>query len=414
MKHSVLIISLLTVLAGCGNSDQKEKLTIRIPGEFEPQSALWLGLNTQETEKYDSTTIQIIKELNGLIELNLIVEHDSLLPDGKMLFAKIGLDTSMIHIIYQSPTDIWFRDPGPVFGITPDNKLAIADFKYTNYSNLPPDSISDKAKAHEAIDRDIAERLNIPSVKSLVAMEGGAFETNGKGVLIQVENITLKRNPHLTKQEIENDFEENFGMKEVIWLPSGVADDPHNFSRIYENIFGLATGGHTDEFVRFANDTTIIMSWVSDEEKNNHPINRLNYEILSKNYEILKNYVTKNGSHFTVIKIPHPEPKTYDLAVTKERFSPGMIRKFNLYEGDTITMAYASSYLNYLITDKAVLLPQYWSMSKPLSVKKKDDQVRTIFMNLYPDRKIIGINPIALNSHGGGMHCRYQSQPRVN
>src|SRR6478736_8164937 len=161
-----LLLFLVIIAWSCNSVNENKSTSIRIPGEFEPQSAIWLGLATAEVGGYDSTTIQMIKALNGTTPLNLIIEHDSLFPEGKRFFSRLGLDTASIHLIYQSPTDIWVRDPGPVFGITSDGELAIADFKYTNYANVIPDSIGDKAKAHEGIDRDIAVRLGAYSIES--------------------------------------------------------------------------------------------------------------------------------------------------------------------------------------------------------------------------------------------------------
>lgn len=423
MKQIVLIFFVIGFAIGCKNKhqDRTEKtFTIRIPAEFEPQNAIWMGFRTIESANYndnDSTIIEIIKALSPYIKLNLIVENDSLLPEGKDYFAQMGLDTSKINIFYQSPTDIWFRDPGPIFGITSNNELTIADFKYTGYFNVPPDSIDKWAQSHEGIDRNVAERLNISAIISNVAMEGGAFETNGKGTLIQVENITLKRNPHLSKDEIEEDFLNNFAITNVIWLPAGVVDDPHNFSRIHENIFGFGTGGHTDEFVRFANDSTILLSWVSEDEKNSHPINKLNYNILSENYEILTKSANPNGHPFKIIKVPHPSPNIYDMVIKPSRIESDywkeIIEKHDLKVNDTIIMAYSASYLNYIISDKVILLPEYWTDSQSLKVKEKDQVVRLIFEKLYPDRKIIGINPISFNEGGGGMHCRCQTEPEL-
>jgi len=423
MRIFIASLIFVTILIGCksNRTDSANDISkIRIPGEFEPQNAIWLGYRSIESSAYndnDTISLKIIKTLNPYTKLNLVVEHDSLFKEGMDYFADMGLDTSKINIFYQSPTDVWYRDPGPIFGITPDNKLAIADFKYTAYANVPPDSIDNYAIDQESIDCNVAERLNIPTVISDVAIEGGAFETNGKGTLIQVESVTLKRNPHLSKVQIEEDFCKNFGICNVIWLPSGVADDPHNFKRIHGDIFGFGTGGHTDEFVRFANDSVILLSWISKKEKDLHPINKLNYELLSKNLEILKNSVDQNGHSFTIIKVPHPTARTYEELIDsswfKNDYSKEYIDKYGFKLNDTIIMAYSSSYLNYIISDSVIILPEYWTRSKPLSVKEKDHKVSLIFKELYPDRKILGINPISLNEGGGGMHCRYQSEPKV-
>jgi len=422
MKRIVLISVLIISFTSCVSdiSNNADRYSLRIPGEFETQKAIWLGFKTKESNEDDvddTVTIEIIKALNPCIHLNLIVEHESLFPEGKAVFTNMGLDTSKIDIFYQSPTDGWYRDPGPIFGITSENELGVADFKYTNYINALPDSVPNWVKEFEGIDRDIAKRLNIPTFNSIVAMEGGAFETNGKGALIQVENITLKRNPHLSKEEIEQDLFKNFGINNVIWLPAGLADDPFNFERIHENIFGFGTGGHTDEFVRFANDSTILLAWVSADEKDTHPICEFNHEILSKNYQILKNSHNWDGSNFRVIKVPHTYPITYENIIDstwiKNGFYNKQMKRFGFELNDTIVMAYSASYLNYIITNDAVIVPQYWNNSKSLIIREKDKEVRSIFEQVFPDRTIIGIDPTFFNDKGGGMHCRYQSEPKV-
>jgi agmatine deiminase len=291
------------------------------------------------------------------------------------------------------------------------NELAIIDFYYTGYkNNISHDSISEKAKLHEALDRDIAERLGIPTFKSKIAIEGGGLETNGKGTLIQVEAVTLGRNAHLTKEEIEAEYARCCGISNVIWLPKGVADDPYHSTRIVDNIFGIGTGGHTDEFVRFANDSTILLSWVEEEERELHPINELNYQILTKSYEILSEAVDANGRKFNIVKIPHPSPYA-DTHVVEEDWFESEWWKEHLDEGgigvgDTIFWSYSCSYLNHLIANEIILLPQF---GDPI----KDDEALSVFNALYPDRKIVGISPLLFNKGGGGMYCRYQTQPAV-
>ncbi|MEM6895182.1 MAG: agmatine deiminase family protein [Bacteroidota bacterium] len=414
MRYLFAFTLLFALIFSCQTKESSDPDAIRIPGEFEPHEAIWLGFRTLESYgsyAQDSVTLGIIRAIHPHVQLNLIVEQDSLAPNAlDSLFAK-GIDTTHITIVYQSPTDIWYRDPGPVFAVSGSNGLKVIDFKYTGYQNVPTDSIEDWAKEHEAIDREIAQRLEIDTVNSIVAIEGGAFETDGQGTLIQVENITLKRNPQLTKEEIESDFKKCCAIKNVIWLPSGVADDPHNFNRITGKYFGYGTGGHTDEFVRFANDSTILLAWVDEAEKDAHPINQLNYEILSKNFEILSAATNAKGEKYNIIKVPHTDPKTEPMVVG-EKWSDEDMEYFKVAKGDTLQMAYASSYLNYLLTNKVIILPQYGDEHGTISTK--DEAVKSIFQQLYPNKEIVGINPISLNQYGGGMHCRYQTQPKIN
>ncbi|MGD1944697.1 MAG: agmatine/peptidylarginine deiminase [Croceivirga sp.] len=410
MKKTIISILIFGLLISCQSKESVESNSIRIPGEFEPHEAIWLGYKTAENYMdNDTVTLEMIRAIHPHVKLNLIVEHDSLAPNAKDSLLALGIDTTNISIVYQSPTDVWYRDPGPVFA-TQQGALKVVDFKYTNYANVLPDSISERARAHEKIDREIAQRLKIDTITSIVAIEGGAFETDGQGTVIQVEDITLKRNPHLSKAAIEADYERCCGIENVIWLPSGVADDPHNFNRITGKYFGYGTGGHTDEFVRFANDSTILLAWVNQAKKDTHPINQLNYQILSKNFEILSAATNSHGNKYQIIKVPHTDPKT-ETMIVGDRWSDEDLEYFKVARGDTLQMAYASSYLNYLLTNNVIMLPQYGDENGVISAK--DAKVQAIFEDLYPNKKIIGINPISLNQDGGGMHCRYQTQPKV-
>ena len=413
MKHISPILVCLAFLISCQISEKSNLNSIRIPGEFEPQEAIWLGYKTLENygDPNDSVTLEMIRTIHPFVDLKLIIESDTIVGDVLEELYNEGIDTTNIELVFQSPTDVWYRDPGPIFGIKGGSELMVIDFKYTGYANVLPDSIDNWAIAHEAIDRDIANRLGIDTVNSIVAIEGGAFETDGKGTLIQVENITLKRNPHLRKEEIEEDFRKCCGIEKVIWLPAGVADDPLNFKRITGDYFGFGTGGHTDEFVRFANDSTILIASVTEEEKDAHPISQLNHEILSKNYEILSNATNADGKPYTIIKVPHTNPQTQEMIVN-ERWSDESLAKFNVERGDTLYFAFASSYLNYLLTNEVAIIPQYGDENGKMN--EKDLAVRQLFEKLYPNRKIVGLNPLYFNNDGGGMHCRFQTQPKLN
>ncbi len=424
-RHFILTILLtagMTLTPGCLQVKQEEAASgqaIRIPGEFEEQNSVWLGFKTSESAgdvQGDSLTRLIAETLSRFITVRLVVEHDSLIPGGKSYFDSFNIDTSNIELVYMSPADIWFRDPGPVFGLTPSNELAVADFRYTGYANVPPAKVAPWARAHEGIDRNIAGMLGLATVSSAVAMEGGSFESNGKGTVIQVENVTLRRNPHLNRDGIEADFRRHFGITNVIWLPEGLASDPLNFRQITGNVFGFASGGHTDEFVRFANDSVILLAWVPEEENDLHPVNRMNHDILSKNFKLLKKSNDQDGKPFTVIRVPHPSAVTYNQVIDSTWYRVSYLTerkdKYNLKLGDTIQMVSSSSYLNYIISNGVILLPQYETDSTPASVREKDQRVRAQFEALFPGRQIIGIDPSYFNKGGGGMHCRSVTEPK--
>jgi len=313
-------------------------------------------------------------------------------------------------VFFQSPTDFWFRDPGPVFLRRRDGGLAIADFLYSNYSNVEPDSFSEKALAHEQIDEDVADRLNLPTVESGLVMEGGSIEVNGKGTLILSE-LTRRRNPHLSREEIEYDLKLTLGQTHVIWLGEGLAEDPQNLQRIVDGYYGFGTGGHTDEFVRFLDGRTVLLAWVNEEKRHDNLINEINYERMAHNFEILSRSTDQDGNAIEIIRVPLPEIDLEEVTITEDDVVWFQKSDSTLRVGDTIRMPAASSYLNYVVTNGVVLLPRYWREGKTDSQREMDEEVLRLFVSMFDGREIVQIDPLELNRGGGGMHCITQQQP---
>jgi len=254
--------------------------------------------------------------------------------------------------------------------------------------------------------RHIGREMEIALVHSKLVMEGGSFETNGKGTVILCEQVTLRQNPDWTKVMIEDELREKFNLHTVIWMKKGV-DPLGSFDRIAGNYFGRGTGGHTDEFVRFANDSTILLSWVEEEEAQNHMVDSLLFTRLTENYEILTQAKDHLGRSFKIIKIPHPNPDPHPWIADKPR------EQFDIMPGDSLFWLGARSYTNFIFCNELVLIPAYWEKGKPEALREEDEQALRIFEEVFPNRKIIPIRLDELKWVGGGMHCRYQSQPKI-
>ena len=67
--------------------------------------------------------------------------------------------------------------------------------------------------------------------------------------------------------------------------------------------------------------------------------------------------------------------------------------------------------MNFMTTNGVVLIARYWKEGMPLKEKAKDEKVKKIFEQLYPNRKVIQINPTNINRSGGGIHCATMQQP---
>lgn len=62
-------------------------------------------------------------------------------------------------------------------------------------------------------DKQMANLTKARRIKSDLTMEGSSLETNGKGILIQSEQVTLQRNPDWTKEEIEEEYRRIMNIK---------------------------------------------------------------------------------------------------------------------------------------------------------------------------------------------------------
>lgn len=304
----------------------------------------------------------------------------------------LGIDPSRVMVNILKPADFWFRDSGPLFLVNRWKQKAIADFNFSNYHNTGLENRTQKAKDLGEIDQNIAGQKRLPLIVSPVVLEGGAFDVNGNGTIL-LSSLVLRRNPNMTKDKIEQEILRTLGQKKAIWLNQGLAQDPHGAQQIAEGYRGRGTGGHVDQFARFINPGTILLAWTDDP----HPVNRINHDRMMENYRILLNETDQDGKAFTIIKVPLPD---LDLQKTVSSAT------------DAVYDVAAASYLNFLITNGLVLVPEYWVPGKPLSGKQKDGFMKSIMKQFFPSREIRSINPISLNRYGGGLHCIYQQEPQ--
>ncbi len=267
----------------------------------------------------------------------------------------------------------------------------------------------------------VADQCGYDLRTSSLISEGGDRTFNGKGSMITVEAVELQRNPYMTRDEIEEEFKKVFNLSNVIWLKRGVYDDDKALSGLLPGPDGLnsimtavATGGHIDEHCRFVSEDTVLVAEVTQEEADKDPIARINYERLETNVKILENSFTQDGRRLKIKRIPTPVSLfttmkkgdgVYDYYY--EKYFDGFVYPIR----EELNIIAAASYCNFLITNGAVLAPEYWKPGLPASIKKKDHQARKILESLFPGRKVYTFDVKVLNFGGGGIHCITQQQP---
>ena len=436
MKHFFTVLFATIILLACNNKKyNRPPETFYMPAEWEAHDAIWLGWEKDSLRGYYPAVAEIIKILSPNVTVKIAFHNDTIQQKAISYLLSQGVDSSM-YKTYIIPGDrYWIRDHGAAFLVNGNDELGVADFAWNGYGcpdflRLKYDGNVDSVKKYYAlnnekrlktgtVDSQMAVKEGAKILKTNVIHEGSAIEVNGAGTLILCEATVLQRNPDLKKEYIETEFKRVLGVNNIIWMKQGLADDPQNFfRRIAANYVGGGTGGHTDEFVRFANENTILLAWVDEKEKKLNPINQMNYDRMNENYHILKEAKDQDGKSFKIIKIPLPDlitkkiiarEKIDSTEVTLDVEISSFIPSEKPIAGDTLVRVPASSYMNYLVTNGLVLLPTYTHFG---SSKQKEEAVRKIFEDQFPGRKIIFIDAIMQNWSGGGIHCSTQQQPK--
>ncbi|MBA4054370.1 MAG: agmatine deiminase family protein [Marivirga sp.] len=404
-----------------------------MPAEWEPHEAVWLGWEDDLLE-YHPPIVKLIHALTPHVNVKIAVASDSLLQVARKYLYEHQVDTNKVKFYLMPGDRYWIRDHGASFLVNSRGELGVANFAWNAYGypgwlNIKYNGDPDSVKKH--LNKALPKMKNTGAVDSLMAIEegatilntdviheGGAIEVNGKGTLILCEATVFQRNPDRNKQDLEKEFKRVLGVSKIIWMKKGLADDPlHFFRRITGNYVGGGTGGHTDEFVRFANPNTILLAWVDDEEKDLNPINRMNYDRMNENLKILEQSQDQDGKPFQIIKVPLPDLIVKKVNVRdnigKAEITLDISRSdFALSEApqkkDSLLRVPASSYMNYLVTNGIIVLPTYTHMG---SSEEKQERVRKIFQEQFPGRELIFIDAMPQNWAGGGIHCSTQQLP---
>lgn len=403
-----------------------------MPAEWEKHDAVWLGWQADSTLGFYPVVTEMIKTLTPNVTVKIAFDSDSLMQTAKSYLKRNQIDTSNIKFYVMPGDRYWIRDHGAAFLVNSKGELGVADFGWNFYGrpqflkeqyNNNQDSISKYLNKQlpsmtktGTVDSLMAVAEGAKIFKTTVVTEGGNIEVNGKGTLIVCEAAMKNRNPDLTKEFMESELKKVLGVSKVIWIKQGLAEDPNGF---YRRIAGNYVGGgvqHSDEFVRFSNENTILLAWIEEAEKDLNPINKMNYQRLNENYQTLKNATDQDGKPFNIVKVPMPDILPKKIMASKNYTSKVSYdipaNRFYISEapkvGDTLLRVPASSYLNYLVTNGLVLISSY---VKEGSSKEKENRVRKIFEAQFPKRKIVFINAMPQNWDGGGIHCSTQQQP---
>jgi len=398
----LLLVIFVSLAFACTTDDQREFM---VASEFEEQEYIWLSWVESGFlggKPFYYTALNAIKEITPYCKVRLFYGLQNNLSKEqleKRIYQKLlesNIDTSQVRLFYNEQYYGAIQDPGPIF-LRRKGGFALADFKFNH-----PD------KRTERIDRNVALNLNLPIVSSDMISEGGAWQTNGKGTMLLVESVELDRNKSMTIQQIENEYKRVLGVKKIIWLKSGLKEE--EWGKLDNGIYGIGTGGHIDEFCRFADEHTILLAEVSEQEMSQDKILKESHRRMEDAFNILKNETDQDGTNFKIIRVPTATLMTkkisYNHLTETEKYW------FENATGDTLEFYLATSYLNLVIANGVVVTSKYWAEGLPEEVRIKDEKAKTILEKAFPDRRVVQIDCMPLHHDGAGLHCHSRNEPK--
>lgn len=324
------------------------------PAEWEPQSGVQLTWPDEQTDwvsmldEVIPVYEQIAREILAREKLLIVCRDKSQLP------AFLQDKNDQLIICEMPINDTWARDHAALT-ILENGKPHLLNFKFNgwgmkfaaNYDN----QITPNLYQQGAFNPDI----KIQDL-SYFTFEGGAIESNSQGCLLTTSECLLSknRNEHLSKSAVELIVNTSLHAEKLLWLNHGF-------------LAGDDTDSHIDTLARFCDARTIAYV------KCTNPNDR-HFDALSKMETELKQLTDQNDQPFRLVALPFPDPVHGE-------------------NGERLPATYA----NFLILNKAVLLPVY-------DVTQDTEAIETM-TTLFPGREIIPINSCPLIKQHGSIHC---------
>ncbi|GAB3252681.1 agmatine deiminase [Larkinella harenae] len=408
---------------------QPEDDAFYVPAEFEPLASIWLSAPTFDYKEGLSMLDVQAQMIKAILPTTTKVDYAVNSPDDiealkTALLSKgvspAAIDTAIFfHTV--SHGDLWIRDTGGTFLKNKKGAYRIVDFDFDAYRTK--DYIPAESYALYQLDNDISHGTGAAKGASVISSplvaEGGNLHFNGKGTVIAVKKSLLASNPSMTLTQIEAELKRVFNLKKVIFLNENTATDSHPVLESPKMVNGQAHFNfgvwHSDEMVTWINDHTVLLAQVSASElADGNPFTKQSYDALEDAYQVLSHATDQDGKPLTIIRAPEPSPITIELVPGDGMYETLKemqgIQHFPTNDG-SVKFVLAASYMNYVVTNNVVLVPQLYKPGRDLGLQQKDAAFKQLIESLYPTRKVVQINPDAITVGGGGMHCITQQVP---
>ena len=350
----------------------------RMPAEFEPQERIFM-LWPERTDNWrdgakpaQQAYVDVAKAIGEFEPVTMCVSP------GQYQNARRRLPEN-IRVVEMTSNDAWMRDCGPTFLVDDKGNRRACDWEFNAWGGLV-DGLYFPWDQDDLVAEKVCELTDTDSYRTKgFVLEGGSFHVDGEGTLLTTEMCLLSkgRNPHMTKSEIEEKLKEYLNLEKIIWLKDGI--DPEE------------TNGHIDDVACYVRPGEVACIYIEDES---HPF----YAASQAAYRQLSESVDAKGRKLKVHKVCVTKEPCFLKGAETIDFTEGTIPRKN---GEIVI----ASYLNFLIVNGGIILPQYGD--------SYDELARSQVQEIFPDRKVVGVRTEEIAYGGGNIHCITQQLPKI-
>ena len=373
----------------------------RMPAEFEPQDGVWM-LWPERNDNWRSgakpaqeTFCQVARAIARFEKVTMCVSA------GQYQNARARLPEE-IRVVEVSSNDAWVRDCGPTFLVNGQGGLRAVDWTFNAWGGLY-DGLYFPWDKDEQIALKMAELSGCRRYRpDDMILEGGSITVDGEGTLVVTDQCLLspgrtcsavleeEEDPESIWPKYRKKFEpwseelreymnehlkDYLGVEKVIWVKEGI--DPEE------------TNGHIDDVACFIRPGEVACIWTDDPQ---NPF----YQPAHDAYDTLSQATDARGRRLKVHKLCLTQrPCLLEGAATIDAVEGTIPRT----DGEVAI----ASYMNFLIVNGGVILPQYGDANDALAVQ----QVQAMF----PERRVVGVQTREVAFGGGNIHCITQQQP---
>lgn len=381
-----------------------------MPAEFAPQKRVWMGwphrtdtwsFGAKPAQEQYANIARAISEFTPVV----MCANEADYANCKRVFE----EDERVSVIEMTTDDAWFRDTGATFVVNGEGELRANNWHFNAYGGLV-DGLYFPWRADDEIAVKMAELAGARTYRpDDMILEGGSITVDGEGTVIVTDQCLLS--PGRTASAVRIDepdagiwltfalkfepwseplraymdehLKEYLGVEKVIWVKEGI--DPEE------------TNGHIDDVATFIAPGVVAVIWTDDPD---YPF----YSQCHDAYETLSAATDAKGRKLKVYKLPMPVNPLYMTQEACDSIDVDESAEPRVPDEPLI-----ASYMNYLVTNHGVIVPQYGDVNDQLAV----DTLQKIYDETWGEGvyKCVGVKSEQVVCGGGNIHCITQQEP---